>query len=183
MFMNRLNMRKKMKNQTIKVISSVFLGTIISSSAIADVNSHTTVGGVTYIADSSVNFPDDTVDFETLCPKLDAEDIPVGNAVPVDVEETVIDITACLEPVPVDTSCDAEVSLGKGELTIPCLKVQVNDDESFIACEVHMGQRGNSMNWEVEFVDCEQETQSEDITDDDTNDDKSNGHNKDHDHN
>jgi len=173
MLMNYLNLRKKMKNHTIKVISSVFLGAMISSSAIAGVNSHT-VGGVTYIADSSVIFPDDTVNFEELCPKLDTDGVEVGDAMPIDAEGTVMDITACLEPVSVDESCDAEVSLGKGSLTIPCLKVRVNDDdESSLACEVHMGQRGNSMNWKVEFVDCEPETQSEDLTDDDTEDDNS----------
>jgi len=55
------------------------------------------------------------------------------------------DISACMPSGPF-TPFRAHANLGSGELVIPC--VEVNGSEY----NVVMNQRGNSMNWEVQFV-------------------------------
>lgn len=55
------------------------------------------------------------------------------------------DISACLPAGPF-TPYRAHANLGTGELVIPCVEVDGNE------YNVVMNQRGNSMNWEVQFV-------------------------------
>ncbi|MGZ5052368.1 MAG: hypothetical protein ACXWF8_04945 [Methylobacter sp.] len=55
----------------------------------------------------------------------------------------VVDISLCLSPT--HDATEAKANLKTGMLTIPCLNI---DDTLY---NVEMKQRGNSMNWEVEF--------------------------------
>jgi hypothetical protein len=55
------------------------------------------------------------------------------------------DISACMPTGPF-TPFRAHANLGSGELVIPCVEVDGNE------YNVIMNQRGNSMNWEVQFV-------------------------------
>lgn len=55
------------------------------------------------------------------------------------------DISACMPAGPF-TPFRAHANLGSGELVIPCIEVDGSE------YNVVMNQRGNSMNWEVQFV-------------------------------
>lgn len=128
------------------------LGLLVSGAAMADVNSAVSEdGAVVYVADSSVVFPSE-----------DPFALPEG-CTGTEIATDVIDITSCLDPVAVSGGdgggeCVVTVDLEEGTMEIPCVEVAAQEDElSAESAEptlysVFMEQRGNSMNWEVTFI-------------------------------
>ena len=66
---------------------------------------------------------------------------------------TIVDVSSCLDAevgVGVE-ACVATADLNKGEMDIPCL------DFNGVVYNLHMEQRGNSMNWEITIIELNDE--------------------------
>lgn len=156
-----------------------FLGLVISGNSMADINT-LTQDNTTYIADSSVAFPEaDGFNINEVCthgvdPADDVIDqYSTGYATTLGAD--VVDMTGCLQPI----NCTAKADLKEGSLLIPCLEVEIEDKP--FECDVEMGQRGNSMNWKVEFVNCVELMDGTDVEENESS--KGNGNGNGHGHN
>ncbi len=106
------------------------------------------------LADKSPADCSDDLDSDELAAVVGATDVVIADGkaiVTVDdagsVDVVIVDVSSCLFDDFVVGDCFATVDLDAGILEIPCVYV---DD---VVYTVKMNQRGDSMNWEVSFVD------------------------------